>query len=260
MNGLRAEDIQMRFAGLVALDGVSLEAPRGRITGLIGPNGAGKTTMFNVCGGFLRPTAGHVFLDDEDVTGASPTQRARRGIGRTFQRIELFGSLTVRENVALAAEGRHIADDPLTQLGLAGNSRAQRAANRELTDRLLEEVGITHIANRLAGELPTGQGRLVELARTLASEPAVVLLDEPSSGLDPVESERFGRILQRVMTERDLGMLLVEHDMNLVLTLCQWIFVIDFGKPIFEGTAADVRTSPVVQAAYLGKTVTALPA
>jgi ABC-type branched-subunit amino acid transport system ATPase component len=211
--------------------------------------------MFNVCGGFLRPTSGRVFLDGHDVTGASPTQRARRGIGRTFQRLELFGSLTVRENISLAAEGRTIADDPLTQLGFTGNSRAQRADNRELTERLLDEVGITHIAGRLAGELPTGQGRLVELARTLASEPSVVLLDEPSSGLDPVESERFGAILLRVMRDRDIAMLLVEHDMNLVLTLCQWIYVIDFGRPIFAGTPADVRTSPTVQAAYLGKAV-----
>ena len=255
MNGLSAHDIEMRFAGLVALDGVTLEAPRGRITGLIGPNGAGKTTMFNVCGGFLRPTAGRVFIDGDDVTSLSPTGRARRGIGRTFQRLELFRSLTVRENIALAAEGQVIGDGPFSQLGLTGNSRAVRAAQRELTEQLIADVGLTDLADRPTGELSTGHGRLVELARTLASRPTVVLLDEPSSGLDPVESARFGGILRRVMDDNDVAMLLVEHDMNLVLSLCDWIYVIDFGRPIFEGTPDDVRHSPEVQAAYLGKAV-----
>ena len=255
MNGLSAQDIEMRFAGLVALDGVTLEAPRGRITGLIGPNGAGKTTMFNICGGFLRPTGGRVVLDDHDVTASSPTERARRGVGRTFQRLELFASLTVRENVALAAEGRFIGDGPFSQLGLTRNSRAARAENRELTERLIADVGLADLADRPAGELSTGHGRLVELARTLAGRPTVVLLDEPSSGLDPVESARFGAILRRVMDENDVALLLVEHDMNLVLSLCQWIYVIDFGRPIFEGTPDDVRHSPDVQAAYLGKAV-----
>jgi len=253
MKGLLAQDIQMRFSGLVALDGVTLEAPRGRITGLIGPNGAGKTTMFNVCGGFLRPTQGGVFIDGEDVTTSSATARARRGVGRTFQRLELFRSLTVRENVALAAEGRLISDGPFAQLGITRNSRAARAANRELTDRLIEDVGLADLADRPTGELSTGHGRLVELARTLASRPTAVLLDEPSSGLDPVESVRFGGILRKVMDENDVALLLVEHDMNLVLSLCEWIYVIDFGRPIFQGTADDVRHSPEVQAAYLGK-------
>jgi ABC-type branched-subunit amino acid transport system ATPase component len=255
MNGLRAEQIQMRFAGLVAVDGVTLNAPRGRITGLIGPNGAGKTTTFNVCGGFLRPTSGQVFIDDHDVTKQSPTQRARRGMGRTFQRLELFRGLTVRENIALAAEGRFIGDGPLSQLGFAHNGRAARAENRALTQQLLEEVGLTDVAGRVAGELPTGHGRLLELARTLATQPTIILLDEPSSGLDPVESARFGGILSSVMKERDLAMLLVEHDMNLVLSLCDWIYVIDFGRPIFEGTPDAIRSSPEVQAAYLGKAV-----
>ncbi|MDQ1517641.1 MAG: branched-chain amino acid transport system ATP-binding protein [Actinomycetota bacterium] len=255
MNGLEARDIQMRFAGLVALDGVTLEAPRGRVTGLIGPNGAGKTTMFNVCGGFLRPTQGRVFIDSDDVTTSSPTDRARRGVGRTFQRLELFRSLTVRENIALAAEGQLISDGPLAQLGITRNSRAARVANREITEKLIDDVGLTGLADRRAGELSTGHGRLVELARTLANRPTVVLLDEPSSGLDPVESARFGAILRRLMDENDLALLLVEHDMNLVLSLCQWIYVIDFGRPIFEGTPDDIRRSPEVQAAYLGKAV-----
>jgi ABC-type branched-subunit amino acid transport system ATPase component len=176
-------------------------------------------------------------------------------MGRTFQRLELFRGLSVRENVALAAEGRFIGDGPLSQLGLVHNGRASRKENREITDGLLEEVGLTGVADRVAGELPTGHGRLVELARTLATQPSIILLDEPSSGLDPVESARFGGILSGVMEQRDLAMLLVEHDMNLVLSLCHWIYVIDFGKPIFEGTPDDIRSSPEVQAAYLGKAV-----
>jgi ABC-type branched-subunit amino acid transport system ATPase component len=255
VDGLAAQDIQMRFAGLVALDGVTLDAPRGRITGLIGPNGAGKTTMFNICGGFLHPTQGRVFIDGHDVTSSSPTERARRGVGRTFQRLELFRSLTVRENVALAAEGQRIGDGPFSQLGITGNGRAAQAAQRELTDRLIAETGLSGLADRPAGELSTGHGRLVELARTLASQPTVILLDEPSSGLDPVESARFGEILRRVMDTNGVGMLLVEHDMNLVLSLCDWIYVIDFGRPIFSGTPDDIRRSPEVQAAYLGKAV-----
>jgi len=187
------------------------------------------------------------------VTTSSATARARRGVGRTFQRLELFRSLTVRENVALAAEGRLISDGPFAQLGITRNSRAARAANRELTDRLIEDVGLADLADRPTGELSTGHGRLVELARTLASRPTAVLLDEPSSGLDPVESARFGGILRKVMDENDVALLLVEHDMNLVLSLCEWIYVIDFGRPIFQGTADDIRHSPEVQAAYLGK-------
>ena len=251
--GLSAQDVVVKFGGLVALGGVGVEAPVGRITGLIGPNGAGKTTLFNVCCGFQKPDEGVVLLDGRDVTAQSPARRARLGLGRTFQRMELFGSLTVRENVELAAEAAHIGDDPLTQLGLAGSSRKLRAEVRAIADELLELAGLVPLADRLAGEISTGQGRLVELARALARGPRILLLDEPSSGLDAAESEQFGQLLMRLVRHRELGILMVEHDMSLVLTICQWLYVIDFGRPLMSGTPADVRNSAEVRAAYLGQ-------
>jgi len=255
--GLSAQGVVVKFGGLVALGGVGVEAPVGRITGLIGPNGAGKTTLFNVCCGFQKPDEGTVLLDGREVTAQSPARRARLGLGRTFQRMELFGSLTVRENIELAAEAAHIGDDPLTQLGLAGGSRKIRAEVRAVADELLDVTGLLPLADRLAGEISTGQGRLVELARALARGPRTLLLDEPSSGLDAAESEQFGELLTRLVRHRDLGILMVEHDMSLVLTICDWIYVIDFGRPLMSGTPAEVRNSAEVRAAYLGQEGTA---
>ena len=253
MNGLRASGVVVRFGGLVALDGVSVEAPRGRITGLIGPNGAGKTTMFNVCCGFQPADEGVVELDGVDISKESPAHRARRGIGRTFQRMELFGSLSVRENVALAAESLHVGNDPLTQLGVAGGGRKVRAEVAEAAEDLIELCGLRSVADRVAGEISTGQGRLVELARGLARRPAVLLLDEPSSGLDVKESAEFGALLVKIVKERDLGILMIEHDMSLVLNICEWIHVLDFGRPLMDGTPDDVKKSAAVRDAYLGK-------
>jgi ABC-type branched-subunit amino acid transport system ATPase component len=251
--GLTASGVVVKFGGLVALNGVSLEAPRKRITGLIGPNGAGKTTLFNVCCGFQKPDEGVVTLDGKNLAHDSPARRARLGLGRTFQRMELWGSLTVRENVELAAEAAHVGDDPLTQLGLVNGSRRIRRETREIADGLLQETGLTALADRLASEVSTGQGRLVELARALARGPHLLLLDEPSSGLDAAESHEFGQLLVRLVRDRDLGILMVEHDMSLVLNICEWIYVLDFGRPLMNGTAREVRNSAEVRAAYLGQ-------
>ncbi len=251
--GLSARGVVVRFGGLVALGGVTVDAPRGRITGLIGPNGAGKTTLFNVCCGFQKPDDGTVTLDRTDISHESPARRARLGLGRTFQRMELFGSLTVRENVELAAEAAHVGDDPLTQLGVVGGRRKVRQETRQIADSLLAETGLEPLANRLASEISTGQGRLVELARALARGPSLLLLDEPSSGLDATESHDFGQLLVRLAHDQDLGILMVEHDMSLVLNICDWIYVLDFGRPLMNGTAEAVRTSDEVRAAYLGQ-------
>ena len=251
--GLVASDVAVRFGGLVALDGVTVEAPPGRITGLIGPNGAGKTTLFNVCCGFQSPEHGTVSLDGVDVTRESPARRARLGLGRTFQRMELFRSLTVRENIRLAAESVHVADDPLTQLGLVGGGRRVRAEVTEIADDLIGVAGLGPVADQLAGEISTGQGRLVELARALARRPRILLLDEPSSGLDVTESAAFGQLLLRLVADRGIGIFMIEHDMSLVLNICEWIHVLDFGRPLMVGTPAEVRTSPEVRAAYLGQ-------
>jgi ABC-type branched-subunit amino acid transport system ATPase component len=188
-----------------------------------------------------------------DVTGDSPARRARRGIGRTFQRMELFRSLTVRENVEVAAESLHIGDDPLTQLGLVSGGRRVRVEVAETVDELLAATGLESVANQLAGEVSTGQGRLVELARALARRPRILLLDEPSSGLDAAESHAFGELLTGLVDLRGIGILMIEHDMSLVLNICNWIQVLDFGRPLMAGTPDEVRTSEEVRVAYLGQ-------
>jgi ABC-type branched-subunit amino acid transport system ATPase component len=246
---LEVVDLSVRYGGNLAVDHASLSAPVGRLTGLIGPNGAGKTTTFNACSGLLRPTTGHVLLFGEDITRRSPAARARRGLGRTFQRMELFTSMTVAENVALGREAGLAGSNPLRQLV---GSRRTTAAVRRIVDEALEVCGIGDLASRAAGTLSTGQRRLVELARAYAGDYRLLLLDEPSSGLDPAESEGFGQILRRIVDERGLGILLVEHDMALVMSVCEYLFVLDFGCLIFQGTPAEIRQSPIVRAAYLG--------
>jgi ABC-type branched-subunit amino acid transport system ATPase component len=253
VQGLAASDVVVRFGGLVALDGISVEAEPGRITGLIGPNGAGKTTLFNVCCGFQDVDRGTVTLNDADITRSSPTQRAKMGIGRTFQRMELFHSLTVRDNVALAVESLHVNNNPLTQIGLAGQSRKVKTEISEATDELIERVGLTELEDSLAGEISTGQGRLVELVRALARRPRILLLDEPTSGLDVAESHTFGELLVELVRESGVGILIIEHDMSVVLNICDWINVLDFGRPLMAGTPDDVRASEEVRHAYLGK-------
>ncbi len=249
MNGLEIREMRVRFGGLTAVDGVSLTAPGGRITGLIGPNGAGKTTIFNACTGLVRPESGQVRLDGEDLMGLSVPARARRGVGRTFQRMELFDSLTVAENVRLGREAGQAGGNAVRHV-VARRSDGEQV--RAVTEATLELCDITHIADRTAGALSTGQRRLVELARTLAGRFSMLLLDEPSSGLDRYETERFAEILRRAVADRGLGILLVEHDMSLVMTTCEHIYVVDFGRPIFDGTPIQVQTSEAVRAAYLG--------
>ncbi|HEV7864036.1 MAG TPA: ABC transporter ATP-binding protein [Acidimicrobiia bacterium] len=247
--GLETVALTVRFGGLVAVDGVSLHAPMGRITALIGPNGAGKTTTFNACTGLVRPTAGTVRLAGEDVTALAPHARAQRGLGRTFQRIELFDSLTVRENVALGREAVLAGSRPLRQLTRRPGERQTVAA---AVDEAFERCGLGPICDRRAGTLSTGQRRLVELARVIAGDFRFLLLDEPSSGLDSEETERFGSVLGALVGDRATGILLVEHDIALVMRVSAYLYVLDFGKLIFEGSPAAVAASPLVRAAYLG--------
>jgi ABC-type branched-subunit amino acid transport system ATPase component len=237
------------FGGVVAVDGIDLEAPPGQITGLIGPNGAGKTTTFNACSGLLAPSEGRVHLDGNDISSLGAAARARRGLGRTFQRMELFTSLSVAENVALGREAGMAGARILAQF-------VSRASERRLTqsaaDEALELAGIAHLRNVSVGSLSTGQRRLVELARTLAGDFHVLLLDEPSSGLDNDETVAFGQVLREVVAARGSGILLVEHDMSLVMEICEYVYVLDFGQLIFSGTPEEVLVSEVVREAYLG--------
>jgi ABC-type branched-subunit amino acid transport system ATPase component/branched-subunit amino acid ABC-type transport system permease component len=246
---LELDDLKVTFGGHVAVDAVSLRAPTGRITGLIGPNGAGKTTTFNACSGLLRPASGTVRLDASDMTRRGPATRARAGLGRTFQTMELLDSLTVRENVAAGAEGVLAGANPVAHLiGRPGDATAVRRA----TEHALALCDLTELADVPVATLSTGQRRLVELARCLAGPYRILLLDEPSSGLDRAETERFGEILKKVVRERGVGILLVEHDMSLVLDVCEHVYVLDFGELIFEGPASEITDSQVVRAAYLG--------
>ncbi len=247
--GLEVRELVVRFGGVVAVNHLSLHAPYGRITGLIGPNGAGKTTTFNACSGLLNPSEGAVYFDGADISRVAVAARARSGIGRTFQRAELWDSLSVRENVELGVEAPWAGAGVLAQLT---PKRGEVVEMRARAAEALELTGITHLASRRVGDLPAGQRRLVELARVLAGPFDLLLLDEPSSGLDKVETDEFGAVLKKVVAERGTGILLVEHDMRLVMDLCQHIYVMDFGSPIFEGPPAAVSTSDIVRAAYLG--------
>jgi branched-chain amino acid transport system ATP-binding protein len=232
---LEVNDVTVRFGGLSALDAVGLDLQPREVTGLIGPNGAGKTTLFNVISGLQEPTAGNVLIDEHDCSKVRPFKRARLGIGRTFQRLEIFGSLTVRENLLVAAE-------------LEG----RRADTTQVVDGLLERIGLTSVAEERAESLPTGMARLVELGRALARKPRILLLDEPSSGLSPSESEAFGDLLLE-LAEDGLAILLVEHDVELVMKVCHRIFVLDFGQIIAVGTPEEIQRDERVQEAYLGK-------
>jgi ABC-type branched-subunit amino acid transport system ATPase component/branched-subunit amino acid ABC-type transport system permease component len=247
--GLSVKDLSVRFGGLVAVDGVSFDAPTGRVTGMIGPNGAGKTTTFDACSGLNRRFDGRITFHERDITSLPPAERGRRGLGRTFQRMELCETLTVFDNVCLGRESSQAGRGIFSQLAA---SSAQQEETKLAAWAAIEMCRIDHLAHVQAGSLSTGQRRLVELARCLAGPFDVLLLDEPSSGLDGAETAQFGRILRRVVEERGIGVLLVEHDMDLVMSICDHIYVLDFGKLIFDGTPSEVASSELVQAAYLG--------
>ncbi|HSZ36403.1 MAG TPA: ATP-binding cassette domain-containing protein [Acidimicrobiales bacterium] len=243
---LSVEDVSVRFGGLQALDGVALDVVPGEIHGLIGPNGAGKTTLFNVVTGLQRPTHGRVLLREHDVTRYRPHARSRLGLGRTFQRLELFGTLSARDNVQMAAE--------VQQRKLqSGRTPAEEAEYQ------LARVGILHVADEPSDSLPTGLARLVEMARALATSPSVLLLDEPSSGLNAEETRSVGDVLEQLASE-GMGVLLVEHDMTLVMSICHRVDVLDNGSLIAHGDPAAVQADPAVQEAYLGgQTTSATP-
>ena len=222
---------------------MSLHVPPGQIVGLIGPNGAGKTTMFNVLTGLQPALSGHVVYEGRDISGWPPHRRGRAGIARTFQRLALFTRMTVHDNLVASWESSH-------RGGVLGRGRSQR---RQKVQEVMDLLALGPLADRLAGELSTGQGRMVELGRALCTDAHLLLLDEPGSGLDATETAAFSRILRTITSaERPPAVLLVEHDMALVMDVCCELTVLDFGKVIAGGTPAEIRTNELVRAAYLG--------
>ncbi|HUR51362.1 MAG TPA: ABC transporter ATP-binding protein [Mycobacteriales bacterium] len=234
MSLLEVEDIGVRFGGVVAVNGATFHVDEGTVVGLMGPNGAGKTTLFNVITGLQEPTHGRVRFDGRDITDEAPRKRALAGIGRTFQRLEVFGSLSVGDNIRVAAEMRGL-DNP-----------------ERIRDELLERVGLTTFADSPADAVPTGIARLTELARALACDPRLLLLDEPSSGLNEQETGAFADLVRSLAADEGRSVLIVEHDVELVLGVCSTIHVLDFGTIIASGAPEQVQADPRVQDAYLG--------
>src|SRR5687767_10566872 len=250
MSLLEARNVTKRFAGITALDDVSLTVDGGEAVGLIGPNGAGKTTFFNCLLGMLRPERGSVHFDGTDVTRFPVHKRARLGFGRPFQRIELFGGMTVRDHLRVAERARlgtgRLWKDCLNQ------ARPSDEEN-ERVERTLELLGLTQVADRRIESLSLGRGRLVELGRALMTDPHLLLLDEPSSGLDQHETHDLVRTLQEVQKDRGTGILLVEHDIGMVQAFANRLYVLDFGTVIAEGATAEVMNDDAVRRAYLGE-------
>jgi branched-chain amino acid transport system ATP-binding protein len=250
---LEAREVSVRFGGVQALQEVSIPVAAGAISGLIGPNGAGKTTLFDVLTGLRRPDGGRVVLGGRDITRLGTHRRARLGVARTFQRLELFWSLNVEDNVLVGAEAtvQWWRANPFKQVRHSSGAGTASGSRSNLVASLLDRVGLGELGKVQVGSLPTGQARLVELARALATTPKVLLLDEPSSGLDDAESATLGELLVD-LARGGMAVLLVEHDMDLLMKVSDTVTVLDAGTVIAEGTPAEVRGNEAVRAAYLG--------
>ena len=252
MTMLRVRDMTVRFGGIVALDGISLDLNRGEILGLIGPNGAGKTTLFNCISGVIHPDRGSIFFEGHSLVYAPPHVRARFGIARTFQNLQLWGSMTVEENLVVPMDALGRRNTFSDALYLPFSAYAERAS-RERARAILHVLELDRYARTLAADLPAGIQRRVEIARALAMRPRLLLLDEPAAGLDAQETARLAELLHAVRQRFHVSMLLVDHDMSLVLRVCDYVYVLDFGKLLARGQPSAIRSDPKVIAAYLGE-------
>jgi branched-chain amino acid transport system ATP-binding protein len=249
---LRLQNLDMRFGGLSALEDLNLAVPAGGLYGLIGPNGAGKTTVFNLVSGFLQPTGGRIFWDGRDLTGEPPHRITALGVARTFQNIRLFGALSVLDNVLVGFHCRSRATWGEAVLRLP-RYRREEADRRSRGLALLSEVGLAAAADHPAGKLPYGHQRRLEIARALATGPRFLLLDEPAAGLNPQETQDLIGFIKDVKERYDLSLLIIEHNLRLVMGLCQHLTVLDHGLTIAAGPPGDIRKNPEVIRAYLGK-------
>ncbi|MDR1744196.1 MAG: ABC transporter ATP-binding protein [Planctomycetota bacterium] len=252
-------DLTRSFGGVMAVNGLNMAIPWGTIAGLIGPNGAGKTTAFNMISGFYRPDHGRIVFQGRDITSMSPHRICRLGIARTFQNIRLFGNATALENVMV---GCHVRRTKQWWMPLAlwpGTAREEREIRRD-SEALIERLDLGKYAGEKAVSLPYGAQRRLEIARALATRPAFLLLDEPAAGMNPQESEELMHFIKRLRDEFDLTILLIEHDMKVVMGVCERIWVLEYGRLIAEGTAAAIRDNPKVIEAYLGDSIDALDA
>ncbi|MBV9118507.1 MAG: ABC transporter ATP-binding protein [Acetobacteraceae bacterium] len=247
MSLLEVRGVTKAFGSLVAVDSVSLAVDSGELRAIIGPNGAGKTTFFNLITGFFPPTSGQILLDGRDITRADATKRVEMGLARTFQVTEIFPELTARENVQVAVEAA-------TGFRLRPwISRAEGARVRDRIDELIVATGLTTQANRLVGELSHGDQRAAEIAMALALRPRILLLDEPTAGMGEQETYQIAGLIRRLHKQSQYTIVLIEHDMRVVFNLADRIMVLDQGRPLAEGTPAEIAADPAVQTAYLGK-------
>lgn len=250
MSILVVENLGIAFGGLIAIDGVSFSVEAGEIFAVIGPNGAGKTTLFNLVSGLYAPHRGRIMLTGEDVTNRAPQELARRGLSRTFQNLQIFFRMSVVENVMV---GRHLHEkrNVLSHLFTLPSVHAQNRITRAKAEQLLDFVGLVDVADRSAGSLPYGALKRLEIARALASEPKILLLDEPAAGCNPVETEEIDSVIKEIAAQ-GVTVVLVEHDMRLVMRISNRIHVLDRGRTLAEGSVQEVRANPAVITAYLG--------
>ena len=249
---LSVKNLSMRFGGLLAVDGVNLEVQPGQVVSMIGPNGAGKTTVFNCLTGFYKPSGGEILLRGEPVQGLPGHKIAQKGVVRTFQNVRLFKEMTAIENL-LVAQHRHLNTNLLAGLFKTPGFRRSERQSMELAAQWLDRVNLTEVANRPANTLAYGQQRRLEIARCMMTKPQLLMLDEPAAGLNPRETDELEHLIAELRTHYHITVLLIEHDMKLVMSISDHIYVINQGRPLADGTPEQVRNNPDVIKAYLGE-------